>query len=114
FAGLAIDVANWWFTAQRVQRAADSAALAGVVHMPDDIDEARSTAADIATRNGYTHGAGSTIVSEEADRPSQLRVTITTSTKNFFAGIVGLDSTTITRTAVADYTGSVPMGSPAD
>ncbi|HEY5032579.1 MAG TPA: pilus assembly protein TadG-related protein, partial [Actinomycetes bacterium] len=35
-AALAVDVANWYAQAQRVQQAADAAALAGSVYLPLD------------------------------------------------------------------------------
>jgi hypothetical protein len=113
-AGLAVDVGNWWWTGQKVQKAADAAAMAGVTYLPDDLSSAQSTADEIALHNGYDNGGNATIVSGVDDRPTELRVTITTEVDNFFTGILGFKKTTIKRTAVADYTGSVPMGSPAD
>jgi hypothetical protein len=114
FAGLAIDVANWWLTSQSVQRTADSAALGGVVHLPDDFSTAKSIANEVSRRNGYTNGTNATVTVETGDRPTRLKVTVETTTKNFFAGVVGLKTTSIKRHAIADYTGSVPMGSPSD
>jgi hypothetical protein len=113
-AGLAVDVGNWWWTGQKVQKTADAAAMAGVTYMPDDLASAQSMANGIASRNGYTDGTNATIVAEADDRPTELRVTITTEVDNFFTGILGFKKTTIKRTAVADYVASVPMGSPAD
>jgi hypothetical protein len=113
-AGLAVDVGNWWWTGQKVQRTADAAAMAGVTYLPADLTTAQSTANDIANRNGYENGTNATIVAGLDDRPTELRVTITTEVDNFFTGILGFKKTTITRSAVADYVGSVPMGSPAD
>jgi hypothetical protein len=113
-AGLAVDVGNWWWTGQKVQKAADAAAMAGVTYMPDDLAAAQSLANDVAQRNGYENGTNATIVSAADDRPTELRVTITTDVDNFFTSILGIEQTTIERTAVADYVGSVPMGSPAD
>ena len=112
-AGFTIDVANWWWTGQKLQKTADAAALGGVVYLPDDLDEAIIAADEISERNGYTNGTNATIEAETADRPTRLRVTVETEVDNFFASIIGLESTSITRTAVADYAGSVPMGSPA-
>jgi len=112
-AGFTIDVANWWWTGQKVQRTADAAALGGVVYMPDDLARAKTTATDLTRRNGYTNGTNATVNAEAGDRPTRLRVTVETEVDNFFAGIIGFRKTTIARTAVADYAGAVPMGSPS-
>lgn len=113
FAGLAVDVGNWWWTAQKVQKAADAAAMAGVTYLPEDFPTAQNVAKDVAGRNGYKAGARTTITSQIDDRPTELRVTIETEVDNFFTGILGFKTTKIKRTAVADYAGAVPMGSPA-
>ncbi|HEX7094802.1 MAG TPA: pilus assembly protein TadG-related protein, partial [Acidimicrobiales bacterium] len=113
FAGLAIDVGNWWWTGQKVQKAADAAAMAGVTYLPDDLPSAQAMAQSVASRNGYSHGSNATVTSGIDDRPSELRVTIETEVDNFFTGIIGFKKTKIKRTAVADYAGAVPMGSPA-
>jgi len=49
--GIAIDTTYAWRESLRVQRAADAAALAGVVYMPGDQDTAFSTATDNASLN---------------------------------------------------------------
>ena len=54
------------------------------------------------------------MVVEQGDQPNQLRVTVSTTVRNFFIGLVGLPRQTITRTAVAEFEGPVPMGSPAN
>jgi hypothetical protein len=117
-AGLAVDVGNWWWTGQKVQKAADAAAMAGVSYMPEDVTAsgslAKSMAQTIASRNGYTQGSNANVVVAGSSKPTELRVTIDTDVKNFFTGILGFKTTNIKRTAVADYAGSVPMGSPAD
>ena len=41
FCGFGIDVANWWYIGQKEQRAADAAALAGSIYMPNDVATAR-------------------------------------------------------------------------
>ncbi len=120
-AALAVDVANWYAQAQRVQQAADAAALAGSVYLPLDPVAARASALDYARRNGYaddgTAGAGSaTTVTpvQLPNQPSRLRVTISTSVHNVFGALFGRPTTVITRTAVADYAGPMPMGSPCN
>jgi len=117
-AALAVDVANWYAQAQRVQQAADAAALAGAVYLPLDPVAARSSALDFARRNGYVDvassaaGAGTTVTPVQlADRPSQLQVTITTAVHNVFGALFGRPTTVITRTAVADYAAPLRLGS---
>ncbi|HEX9992552.1 MAG TPA: pilus assembly protein TadG-related protein [Acidimicrobiales bacterium] len=112
FAGVGIDVANWWFTAQRAQRAADAAALGGVVFLPGDPVTAASTAVDISGRNGYRNGVNASVVATQEPNPTRLRVKVTTVVDNYFVGLVAADRQTISRQAVADFQGPVPMGSP--
>ncbi len=42
FCGFGIDVANWWYIGQKEQRAADAAALAGSIYMPNDLTPRRA------------------------------------------------------------------------
>jgi len=113
-AGLSLDVANWYLQGNREQKAADAAALAGAVFLPDDPGRAFSTARDFANRNGYSGNANTTVTVNQEPKKSQLRVTITRTIDNFFGGLLHLPSTTITRTSVAEFVGPVPMGSPAN
>jgi Flp pilus assembly protein TadG len=115
-AGLAVDVGNWWWTGQKVQKAADAAAMAGVSYMPEDLNasgsQAKALAQTIASRNGYTNGSNANVVVAGSSKPTELRVTIDTDVNNFFTGILGFKKTNIKRTAVADYSGSVPSRLP--
>ena len=115
FAGFAVDLSNWWFQAERLQRAADSGAHAGVVFLPGDLTKATSTARAETAKNGYTTtgaGANSTMVVSQEPNPNRLRVKITTEVPSYFVGLLGVDSVTLTREAVAEYVAPVPMGSP--
>ncbi|PUA81607.1 pilus assembly protein TadG-related protein [Nocardioides currus] len=111
---LAIDTARWWVEAEHLQAAADAASTAGVTYMPDDINSARSRAVAVATINGYTAGSGTTVTVTQGDKPTRLKVTISQSVDNFFANAFGIGTSTITRSAVADYNGPAPMGSPCN
>ena len=63
--------------AARVQKAADAAALAGAVYMPENLNGiAFSTAKDIASRNGFTDGVNATVDVVPGQQPNQLKVTI--------------------------------------
>ncbi len=114
FAAFAVDVARWYVEGERVQKVADAAANAGVVFMPQDFITAQATALAIAAKNGYAPSSKVTITVTPGARPSQLKVTVSSSVANSFASIVGIPRTTITRTAVSDYAGPVPMGSPCN
>ena len=52
FAALATDVGAWYIRADQAQRAADSAALAGTVWLPDET-AAQNIVLDVAARNGF-------------------------------------------------------------
>ena len=113
FAGIGVDVWNWYHTAQRLQRAADAGALAGVVYMPADPGQANTIARGVIAQNGYTTAADITVGSV-TDRPSRLRVQIHETVTNNFLQFLGNDDTTIRRDAVAEFQGAVPMGSPVN
>jgi Flp pilus assembly protein TadG len=63
FTGIVADVAWYEVSLMRIQRAADAAALAGVVYLPGNVPGARNAALQEAAKNGYTHGVdGVTVV----------------------------------------------------
>ncbi|WP_028645736.1 pilus assembly protein TadG-related protein [Nocardioides sp. URHA0020] len=111
---ITVDVARWYAEAQRVQKAADAAASAGVIYMPQDIASATSTARNIAMRNGYPNSGTTSVTVKPGTQPSQLDVTVTSRVNNIFGRMFGLGTTTISRRAVSDYTGPQPMGSPCN
>jgi Flp pilus assembly protein TadG len=114
-AAIAVDTARWFVEVQRVQNAADAASLAGVTYMPQDLTNATAMAKTVSGRNGFTDGAGGvTVLAEQGGRPSQLKVTVTSTVKNIFGSLIGVPSTTISRSSTSDYTGPAPMGSPCN
>ena len=111
----AVDVGNWYAVGLQEQRAADAAALAGVINMPGDQTGAFKVAKSFASQNGFTHGAGSaTVVPGVGSQPSRLKVTVSKTVTNVFGGLMGRPTTTVTKSAVADYAAPVPMGSPCN
>lgn len=115
FAGFAVDISNWWLQAERLQRAADAGAHAGVVFLPADLPQARATAQAEIAKNGYrTTGANpdATAVITQEPNPNRLRVSLTTEVPSYFVQLLGVDSVTLTRDAVGEYVAPVPMGSP--
>lgn len=107
-----VDVSMFFFKSIQVQRAADSAALAGVTRMPRVVD-ARKLAIDIAKRNGYQDGInGVTIVVEPpADTNKRLRVSITDKSTLLFFGNSLLKNWKISKTSTAEYVSNIPLGS---
>ena len=51
---------------------------------------------------------------EATSKPSQLKVTVTSTIRNAFGTAFGEDFATVSRSAVADYNGPAPMGSPCN
>ena len=111
---ITVDIARIQLEAQRVQKAADAAATAGVTWMPQDLTKATTTARKVADINGYANSGTSGVVVEPAGRPSQLKVTVTSKVPNLFGSFLGIENATVTRHAIADYTGPQPMGSPCN
>ncbi len=110
FAAFAVDVGAWYAQAARTQRAADAAALAAVVWMPNEAT-ATTAALDVAAKNGYVHGVNAT-VTVERQGAQQVKVHIVSEGSVYFGAVV-MDSINIERAAVAEYILPVPMGNPS-
>ncbi|MCP3909947.1 MAG: hypothetical protein GY713_03235 [Actinomycetia bacterium] len=107
----AIDLGSWYLQANRLQRAADAAALAGVIWQPD-FGLAQAEALDIAGRNGFTNGVDDITITVTDIGDTQLRVEIVDNTvPTFFTQIIRPDIT-IGRASTAEYVRPIPMGSP--
>ena len=112
-AGMTVDVGGWYARGAQLQRAADAAALAGVVYMPD-LGAATSAADATATRDGFVNGQGSisVVVNGINNNPHQLQVTITdANVPRYFSSII-FSNKTISKTSTSEYDPAVPMGSP--
>ena len=110
---IVIDVGNLWNASIHVQHAAEAAALAGVPYMPGDLATASSKAREEAAKNGYSAALGATItIAPNAESYRRLDVTISRPFGTFFLRVLGMDTVRVTRTATAEYTMPVPMGSP--
>ena len=114
---LCVDIGLWYVEAVHVQKAADSAALAGAVHLPASPANATATARDAAAKNSYTHGAASgnvqVLATQVATQPNQLEVRVTKTFAGIFGAVFGIPDLRITRSATAQYETAVDMGSPA-
>lgn len=107
-AALALDVSIWFARANELQRAADAAALAGVVKMPDQIG-AQTAAIEIATKNRINpaHVTVETIPSS----PREIRVSVSDpKVRSFFAKFL-TDGIALSRTATAEYVPKIELGS---
>jgi hypothetical protein len=111
---IAVDVGRLYVEIQRVQNAADAAALAGVTFLPDDLALAETTAARVSGSNGYPDSGDSTVTAEVGSKPTQLRVTVSSTIPNSFASALGFEFATVSRSSVADFNGPAPMGSPCN
>jgi Flp pilus assembly protein TadG len=113
-AACVIDLSWYWTNNLRMQRAADAAALAGVVFLPGDVPDAFSTALAEAAKNGYTNGVNGWTVTPSYDtaEPRRLKVSISGRVNSYFARVAGITSFPARRDAKADYVLPVPMGSP--
>lgn len=111
---LVVDISWYWANNLRIQRAADAAALAGVVYLPGDVPAAQSAALAEAAKNGYTNGVGGVTVNPYQDptNPRRLKVQITAPVGTFFMRVFGIASIPATRSAKAEFILPVPMGSP--
>ncbi len=113
-AAIVIDV-SWFLSSQvRMQRAADAAALAGVVLLPGNVPGAVTLARTEASRNGFTSGVKGITVTPIQDPQStrRMQVTISGPVNTYFARVLGFASFNAVVTSKAEYILPVPMGSP--
>ncbi len=88
---IVVDVSWYWANSLRVQRAADAAALAGVVWLPGNPSQAYTVATDEATKNGYSAGGGTTVTPlQDTTNKRRLNVTISAPVGTFFMRIFGM------------------------
>ena len=114
FLAIVVDVTWYWANTLQVQRAADAAALAGAIKLPDYPSQAQSLAYAEATKNGYTTGVNGVTVTaaQNPSRDIQLDTSVTAPVSTFFMRLFGINSITASRKAAAEYVLPVPMGSP--
>ena len=109
-AALGVDVATWYLRSQQLQRAADAASLSAVVFMPDT-GRASSAAYESLAKNNIDTGAVSvTAVQGLTDR--QYKVRLTDNNVPTFFGRIFFNNITVSRSALAEYTTPIRMGSP--
>ena len=113
-AAIVIDVAWFWSSSLRVQRAADAAALAGVVNLPGNVATAQADAIAEATKNGFQNGTGrvEVIPTQDLDNPRRLQVRIKAPIGTFFMHVFGISEMWADRTALAEFILPNPHGEP--
>jgi hypothetical protein len=110
-AGFAVDLGSWYLRSSKLQRAADAAALAGVVWMPGDPASAQAVAQATLAKNGID--TTKVAVSYPAPgSPQQFRVKLTDPDVPAYFSRPFLPKVTETRSATGEYVTPVPMGSP--
>ena len=118
-APLAVDVGSWYARTTELQKAADSAALAGVIWAPD-YAKSRTIAAKTLTENGFPATSASsqtngniTITMTIGSQPNSFKVCITNAkAPAFFSKVFTNTTPSLTRCATALYYLPIPMGSP--
>ncbi len=108
--GIAIDVTYAWRNGLQIQRAADAAAMAGVVYLPGAVTTGHDKAVAIAGANGYP--ASTVTAAPTSFDTRKMDVTITADVPTFFVNLFGVNHWTISRSARAAYIMPVPLGSP--
>ena len=111
-----VDVAWYWTSNLRMQRAADAAALAGVVWLPGNQGKATIVARDEAAKNGYTNGVDGVVVtpSYDAKNPRRIKVAITGPVGTLFARAVGINSWPAARDGEGRLRAARPDGQPPE
>ena len=86
-----IDVSWYWSNSLRVQRAADAAALAGVIALPGNVPNAQALAYAESKKNGYPNLVGGVVVTptQDGNNPRQLDVTVSAPVNTFFMRLFG-------------------------
>ncbi len=100
FAAFSVDIGGWLSQATKAQNAADAAALAAAVHLPDKT-LANSTARDLAAANGFVDGVGGVDVLVTYPQDDIIRVEIVHEARFFLSRIVMEDTLDIRRFADA-------------
>ena len=108
----AVDLGWLYLNRARLQRAADAAALAGVIHLPSNTEAVDMDTASAAAANGFPVG-GNTSLSWTALDDNKLQVTMGSTAPGFFSRVMGFETFSLGATATAEYVKPVPMGSPS-
>ncbi len=111
--GFSADLGWLYYQQTNARKAAESAALAGVVNMPSigvwgPGEPAYDTAISVATQAGYTGGVTPTLI---AGKDYQLQVFVDTTTPTFFMRLFGISTVAIQENAIAEALPPLRLGS---
>lgn len=111
--GLSVDVGYWYSRSSDLQKAADAAALAGVVWLPN-VQAAKSHAEAAAAENGFPVGGNiSMTVTPVEGENRRLKVVLRdNAVGSFFYKSIAGRTIDLSRPALAEYILPVPLGSP--
>jgi hypothetical protein len=109
--GMATDIGGWYAEGSKMQKAADAAALAGVVWLPD-LSKATAVANETARQNGFDSSKANISIVVGQISNTDLRVSITDTDAPIFFSRFFMSSMTIKRESIATYVLPVPLGSP--
>jgi hypothetical protein len=117
FTGLALDVSMLLLRTLQQQRAADAAALAGVIKLPQQPAEAKALAQRYAGMNDYVNNPDPAGFPQVDAQPvpgysTRLHVIITARHPVYFMRIFGFTDVLVTRDAYAQYSLPVRLGCP--
>ena len=110
FVGLGVDIGYWFYQGWRQQQAADQAALAGSVFLPNDPAQAKVVARQFAELNGFTVDVVTT--TGTGRKSNQLSVSLSKNYNGFFSKVLGKKFQNIFRTGSAEFVAPVALGSP--
>lgn len=108
---MAVDFGAWYTQGSRMQRAADAAALAGVVWLPD-LAEATTVAKATTKANGFDDALPNIAVTVTKLNDYELKVDITDTEGKVYLASWVRNNVTISRSATSKYVLPVPLGSP--
>jgi hypothetical protein len=107
----AVDLGWIYLHNSRLQSAADSAALAGVVNLPASPSQATADATAAAASNGFPI-SGSTTLTDAILAENEYQVFLEADVSTFFLKVIGMDTFRLAQDATAQYIKPVRLGSP--
>ena len=109
--GFAVDIGAWYVDGARMQRAADAAALGGVVWLPDAA-KARRVAVAIAAENGFDDASADVSVDARVVSGRRLDVAIHVDRERQYLSGFAVGHKELDRSAAAEFDPPVLIGSP--
>ena len=112
-AAFAVDLGWVYLNGNRIQKATDAAALAGVVHITNSMVDAQTDAELASILNGFEI-VGPTTMAMNPVNGNDLEVEITAPVETFFLHALGFDTIDVKKTSTARYVSAVKLGNPGN